>query len=85
MQFFLLTVFLQEVKECAISSMGLVVSTFGDNLKKELPECLPILADRIGNESTRLTAVKVVFTATPSLLCYLADYCLMFYQSITNI
>ncbi|XP_074329684.1 cullin-associated NEDD8-dissociated protein 1-like [Apium graveolens] len=48
----------KEVKECAISSMGLVVSTFGDNLKKELPECLPILADRMGNEITRLTAVK---------------------------
>ncbi|KAL8156094.1 hypothetical protein AgCh_001253 [Apium graveolens] len=49
---------IEEVKECAISSMGLVVSTFGDNLKKELPECLPILADRMGNEITRLTAVK---------------------------
>ncbi|XAR49295.1 hypothetical protein NMG60_11032451 [Bertholletia excelsa] len=48
----------QEVKECAISCMGLVVYTFGDNLKAELPACLPVLVDRMGNEITRLTAVK---------------------------
>lgn len=50
---------LQEVKECAISCMGLVISTFGDNLGAELPACLPVLVDRMGNEITRLTAVKV--------------------------
>lgn len=50
---------LQEVKECAISCMGLVVSTFGDHLIQELPTCLPVLVDRMGNEITRLTAVKV--------------------------
>ncbi|XP_076935987.1 cullin-associated NEDD8-dissociated protein 1-like [Bidens hawaiensis] len=48
----------QEVKECSISCMGLVVSTFGDHLTKELPACLPVLVDRMGNEITRLTAVK---------------------------
>eukprot|EP00252_Welwitschia_mirabilis_P011775 TRINITY_DN2619_c0_g1_i2.p1 TRINITY_DN2619_c0_g1~~TRINITY_DN2619_c0_g1_i2.p1 ORF type:complete len:818 (-),score=176.90 TRINITY_DN2619_c0_g1_i2:413-2866(-) len=48
----------QEVKECAISCMGLVVATFGDNLKAELPTCLPLLVDRMGNEITRLTTVK---------------------------
>ncbi|KAI4298901.1 hypothetical protein L6164_032414 [Bauhinia variegata] len=48
----------QEVKECAISCMGLVVSTFGDHLNAELPACLPVLVDRMGNEITRLTAVK---------------------------
>uniref|UniRef100_A0A804P458 Cullin-associated NEDD8-dissociated protein 1 n=1 Tax=Zea mays TaxID=4577 RepID=A0A804P458_MAIZE len=48
----------QEVKECAISCMSLVVSTFGDGLERELPACLPILVDRMGNEITRLTAVK---------------------------
>ncbi|GLJ25166.1 hypothetical protein SUGI_0481390 [Cryptomeria japonica] len=48
----------QEVKECAISCMGLVISTFGDNLQVELPACLPLLVDRMGNEITRLTAVK---------------------------
>jgi hypothetical protein len=54
-------VFSQEVKECAISCMSLVVSTFGDGLERELPACLPILVDRMGNEITRLTAVKVSF------------------------
>lgn len=53
------TTFSQEVKECAISCMGLVLSTFGDNLKAALPACLPVLVDRMGNEITRLTAVKV--------------------------
>ncbi|KAG5541204.1 hypothetical protein RHGRI_021154 [Rhododendron griersonianum] len=56
-----------EVKECAISCMGLVVSAFGDNLKVELPTCLPVLVDRMGNEITRLTAVKAfaVIAASP--------------------
>jgi cullin-associated NEDD8-dissociated protein 1 len=48
----------QEVKECAISCMSLALSTFGDGLQRELPACLPILVDRMGNEITRLTAVK---------------------------
>ncbi|KAG1370006.1 hypothetical protein COCNU_15G003720 [Cocos nucifera] len=48
----------QEVKECAISCMSLIISTFGDNLQLELPACLPILVDRMGNEITRLTSVK---------------------------
>jgi len=39
--------------------MGLIVSTFGDHLNAELPACLPVLVDRMGNEITRLTAVKV--------------------------
>ncbi|KAF9684918.1 hypothetical protein SADUNF_Sadunf03G0000300 [Salix dunnii] len=61
---------IQEVKECAISCMGLVISTFGDNLKVELPVCLPVLVDRMGNEITRLTAVKAfaVIAASPLLI-----------------
>ncbi|XP_038681962.1 cullin-associated NEDD8-dissociated protein 1-like isoform X2 [Tripterygium wilfordii] len=57
----------QEVKECAISCMGLVISTFGDHLKAELPACLPVLVDRMGNEITRLTAVKAfaIIAASP--------------------
>ncbi|OIW13592.1 hypothetical protein TanjilG_07934 [Lupinus angustifolius] len=57
----------QEVKECAISCMGLVISTFGDHLSAELPACLPVLVDRMGNEITRLTAVKAfaVIAASP--------------------
>ncbi|KAJ1427075.1 TATA-binding protein interacting [Sesbania bispinosa] len=57
----------QEVKECAISCMGLIVSKFGDHLNAELPACLPVLVDRMGNEITRLTAVKAfaVIAASP--------------------
>ncbi|GAB4848565.1 Cullin-associated NEDD8-dissociated protein 1 [Ancistrocladus abbreviatus] len=58
----------QEVKECAISCMGLVISTFGDNLTAELPSCLPVLVDRMGNEITRLTAVKAFATIAASTL-----------------
>ncbi|KAL7596942.1 hypothetical protein Lser_V15G30909 [Lactuca serriola] len=60
----------QEVKECAISCMGLVVSTFGDHLTAELLACLPVLVDRTGNEITRLTAVKafVVIATSPLYL-----------------
>lgn len=49
----------QEVKERAISCMGRIVAHLGDCLKPELPNCLPILRDRLKNEITRLTAVKV--------------------------
>ncbi|CAH9109572.1 unnamed protein product [Cuscuta epithymum] len=57
----------QEVKECTITCMGLVVSKFGDQLQIELPACLPVLVDRMGNEITRLTAVKAfaVIAASP--------------------
>ncbi|KAG8368925.1 hypothetical protein BUALT_Bualt15G0097100 [Buddleja alternifolia] len=58
----------QEVKECAISCMGLVVSTFGDHLGRELPACLPVLVDRMGNEITRLTAVKAFAVIAASSL-----------------
>lgn len=58
----------QEVKECAISCMGLVISTFGDNLTTELPASLPVLVDRMGNEITRLTAVKAFATIAASPL-----------------
>ncbi|XP_044462410.1 cullin-associated NEDD8-dissociated protein 1-like isoform X2 [Mangifera indica] len=58
----------QEVKECAITCMGLVISTFGDNLAAELPSCLPVLVDRMGNEITRLTAVKALAVIAASQL-----------------
>ncbi|KAL5213377.1 hypothetical protein ABZP36_024224 [Zizania latifolia] len=38
--------------------MSLVVSTFGDGLQRELPACLPIPVNRMGNEIARLTEVK---------------------------
>ncbi|XP_024383560.1 cullin-associated NEDD8-dissociated protein 1 isoform X1 [Physcomitrium patens] len=58
----------QEVKECAISCMGLVTSILGDHLKKELNTCLPLLLERLRNEITRLTAVKAFATIAESPL-----------------
>ncbi|KAL6549244.1 Cullin-associated NEDD8-dissociated protein 1 [Orobanche hederae] len=57
----------QEVKDCAITCLGLVISTFGDHLRVELPTCLPVLVDCMGNERTRLTAVNAfaVIAASP--------------------
>ena len=48
----------QEVKECAISCMGLVLSHLGDACAAELPAVLPILLERLRNEITRVTTVK---------------------------
>jgi len=49
----------QEVKESAITCMGLILAILGDELSKsQLSEVLAILLDRLGNEITRLTAVK---------------------------
>ncbi|CAH1121972.1 unnamed protein product [Ceutorhynchus assimilis] len=50
----------QEVKEKAISTMGQVICNLGDQLKSELPQCLPLFLDRLRNEITRLTAVKAL-------------------------
>lgn len=58
----------QEVKECAITCMGLIVSILGDCLTSELNTCLPLLLDRLRNEITRLTAVKAFATISESAL-----------------
>ncbi|CAH3188697.1 unnamed protein product, partial [Porites evermanni] len=48
----------QEVKERAISCMGQILCSLGDELVQQLPQCLPIFLDRLRNEITRLTTVK---------------------------
>eukprot|EP00898_Chlorokybus_atmophyticus_P001722 jgi/Chlat1/2550/Chrsp175S02405 len=48
----------QEVKECAIGGMGLVLALLGDKLGDQLSLCLPLLLDRLRNEITRLATVK---------------------------
>jgi len=50
----------QEVKESAITCMGLIIANLGDELQGELPEVLKILLDRLTNEITRLTTVKAL-------------------------
>jgi len=58
----------QEVKESAITCMGLVVANFGDELGGELNVVLKMLVDRLSNEITRLTAVKAFETIAASPL-----------------
>ncbi|XP_074601185.1 cullin-associated and neddylation-dissociated 1 [Brevipalpus obovatus] len=50
----------QEVKERAITCMGIIISTFGDSMDQQLGTVLPLLVDRLRNESTRLTCVKAL-------------------------
>ncbi|KAL1495813.1 hypothetical protein AB1Y20_016673 [Prymnesium parvum] len=48
----------QEVKECAILCMELVVCHLGDDAAVHLDRVLPVLLERLRNEITRITAVK---------------------------
>ena len=50
----------QEVKERAITCMGQIIYTFGDQMLTELQQSLPLLLDRLRNEITRLTCVKAI-------------------------
>lgn len=48
-----------EVRERAITCMGQIICTFGDNLQEEqLQETFSVFAERLKNEVTRLTCVK---------------------------
>jgi cullin-associated NEDD8-dissociated protein 1 len=42
----------------SVQFLAQVVSTFDDKLQGELPMCLPLLVDRMGNEITHLTLIK---------------------------
>ena len=48
----------QEVKECAIACMGLIVKHLADHPAVNLQSVLPLLLERLRNEITRVTAVK---------------------------
>jgi cullin-associated NEDD8-dissociated protein 1 len=59
----------QEVKETAINAMGVILANLGDEIgEKELREALGLLQDRLTNEITRLTTVKVVAKIAQSQL-----------------
>ncbi|XP_020398764.1 luminal-binding protein 3-like [Zea mays] len=63
----------QEVKECAISCMSLVVSTFGDGLERELPACLPILVDRMVKDTAEAYLGKKINDAVVTVPAYFND------------
>ena len=48
----------QEVKECAITCMGLSLYHMGDACVDELDTTLPMLLERLQNELTRVTTIK---------------------------
>ncbi|XP_070701638.1 cullin-associated NEDD8-dissociated protein 2 [Pempheris klunzingeri] len=58
----------QEVKERAISCMGHMVCHLGDHLGAELPGILAIFLERLKNEITRLTAVRMLTLISASPL-----------------
>ncbi len=50
----------QEIKECAITSMGLLLAFLGDLLTPQLPVVLPLFLDRLRNEVTRAAVLKAL-------------------------
>jgi len=58
-----------EVKESAITTMGLLVAQLSDKLKPEqMGACLPVLLERLKNETTRITSLKAFATIASSPL-----------------
>eukprot|EP01117_Protostelium_nocturnum_P019172 TRINITY_DN823_c0_g1_i1.p1 TRINITY_DN823_c0_g1~~TRINITY_DN823_c0_g1_i1.p1 ORF type:complete len:1231 (-),score=471.75 TRINITY_DN823_c0_g1_i1:58-3750(-) len=58
----------QEVKEAAITCMGLALANLGDELQSQTPEVLKIFHERLGNEITRLTTAKALEVVASSPL-----------------
>lgn len=59
----------QEIKECAITSMGLLLAFVGDVLGPQLPAVLPLFLDRLRNEVTRAPVLKALGFIAESHLC----------------
>jgi len=58
-----------EVKESAITTMGLLVAQLGDKLQPDqMAACLPVLLERLRNETTRITSLKAFSTIAQSAL-----------------
>ncbi|CAM9131475.1 unnamed protein product, partial [Ectocarpus sp. 12 AP-2014] len=58
----------QEIKECAITSMGLLLAHLSSDLNNQLPEVLGLLMDRLGNEMTRMATLKALAAVSVSPL-----------------
>ncbi|CAI5700886.1 unnamed protein product [Peronospora effusa] len=50
----------QEIKEAAISSIGKIVATLGDELGPRVDEIYPLLMERLNNEITRIQSIKAI-------------------------
>ncbi|CAI5744011.1 unnamed protein product [Peronospora destructor] len=50
----------QEIKEAAISSIGKIVATLGDELGPRVEEIYPLLMERLNNEITRIQSIKAI-------------------------
>ncbi|CAM9429024.1 unnamed protein product, partial [Choristocarpus tenellus] len=58
----------QEIKECAITSMGLLLAHLASELSAQLPEVLSLLMDRLRNEITRMSTLKALALVSTSPL-----------------
>eukprot|EP00903_Cladosiphon_okamuranus_P016633 g15341.t1 len=58
----------QEIKECAITSMGLLLAHLASDLTTQLPDVLGLLMDRLGNEMTRMATLKALAEVSVSPL-----------------
>lgn len=58
----------QEVKEKAINATGLLIATFADVLQDKLRVCLPLMLERLKNETTRYMTVKSLTVVVSSPL-----------------
>lgn len=58
----------QEIKECAIATVGQLVHTLGDQLAAQLPVIEALLMDRTANEITRMPALKALAVIASSPL-----------------
>jgi cullin-associated NEDD8-dissociated protein 1 len=56
----------QEIKECAIAAMGVLLARMGRELGAEVPNVLALLMDRLRNEITRVSAASNAFITSLS-------------------
>ncbi|CAO1614254.1 unnamed protein product [Sympodiomycopsis kandeliae] len=59
----------QEMRENAIETIGVLLSSTGNLLSDKLPQAFSLLSSRLRNEVTRLAAVKAVTRIASSPLC----------------
>ncbi|CAM9488775.1 unnamed protein product, partial [Phaeothamnion confervicola] len=58
----------QEIKECTIAAMGVLLAHLGTDLPGKLPDVLRLLMDRLRNEITRMATLKALTLVATSPL-----------------